>query len=248
MGTAGREALADAVAPSSAQSTALDQTTTASFALWPFAQLARRNQMPIEQFCKLAGVQVPSLRDPDVRFSQAVANRVAELAYTHFGPQAAMAAALTVEAGQFNLLELLARTAPTVAGGLQQGCRFFPLVHDGGRLTHEIAENGTHALRWRPPAGYDVHHGYVELTFGVALRGLRRETGKELLAPTVVWFTHPAPADTSLHAQVLCEAVRFEMPYDQMVFDDHTAALPLTRKNTAVHAAATEIATDLLAE
>jgi glutamate racemase len=47
---------------------------------------------------------------------------------------------------------------------------------------------------------------------------------------------------------VLCKSVRFAMPFDQLVFSADTAALPMTRKNTDIHAAAAEIATDLLAE
>lgn len=222
------------------------QHATASFGLWPWVELARRSGMAIEHFCSLAGVELTALRDTGVRFSQGVANRVAQLAHDHFGAEAAMAAALTVEAGQFNLLELVARSAPTVADGLETGCRFFPLLHSGGQLTHEIAANGSHALRWRPPAEFEVHAGYVELTFAVALVGIRRETGHDALLPLEVWFTHEAPAQLGLHEQVLGKAVRFAMPDDRMVLGAEIAALPLTRKNTEIHTAATHIATDLL--
>jgi hypothetical protein len=247
MGIAGSETSVDAkVAPSQAQSDALDGGTTASFALWPFAELARRNQLSIEDFCALAGVEPSSLRDPDMRFSRSVANRVAELAFTRFGQGAAMAAALTVEAGHFNLVEVIARSAPTVADGLEQGCRFFPLVHDGGRMTYEIAGSGTHALRWWPPADCEIHRGYVELAFAVALRGIRRETGQDSLAASAVWFAHPPPASCDLHVQVLGKSVQFAMPYDQLVLSNEVSALPLTRRNQEVHATAADIATDLL--
>jgi hypothetical protein len=222
------------------------QQATASFGLWPWVELARRNGMPIESFCSLADVEPAALRDPGVRFSQGVANRVAQLAYEHFGPEAAMAAALTVEAGQFNLLELIARSAPTVADGLDTGCRFFPLLHSGGQLTHEIAADGAHALRWSPPADFEVHSGYVALTFAVALLGIRRETGHDELLPREVWFTHAAPGSLELHEQVLGKAVQFARPYDRMVLGPQIAALPLTRQNTEIHSAATHIAKDLL--
>jgi len=222
------------------------QNTTASFGLWPWVELARRSGMSVEEFCDLADVAPTAVRDAGMRFSQGVANRVAQLAYEHFGVEAAMAAALTVEAGQFSLLELIARTATTVADGLATGCRFFPLLHRGGQLIHEPAADGAHALRWQPPAEFEVHHGYVELTFAVALRGIRRETSHEALFPLEVWFTHEAPGQLELHEQVLGKAVRFAMPHDRMVLGADMAALPLTRGNAEIHKAAKKVASTLL--
>jgi Arabinose-binding domain of AraC transcription regulator, N-term len=222
------------------------RSTTASFGLWPWVELARRSGMSVEEFCDLADVAPAGLRDAGMRFSQSVANRVAQLAYEQFGVEAAMAAALTVEAGQFSLLELIARTATTVAGGLETGCRFFPLLHSGGKLIHERATDGVHALRWQPPADFEVHPGYVELTFAVALRGIRRETAHEELFPVEVWFTHEAPSRLELHEKVLGAAVRFAMPHDRMVLGAEVAALPLKRENAEIHKAAKKVATTLL--
>jgi hypothetical protein len=200
--------------------------------------------MPIERICELTGVEMAQLRDPEVRFSQTVFNRVVDLTYLQVGAGAAMAASLTVEAGHFNLLELIARTAPTVADGLQQGCRFFPLLHDGGRLIHEPAPRGGHVLRWLPPADYDVHRGCIELTFGVTMRGIRRETGRDAIMPAEVWFSHEQPTDLTLHERVLGRALRFGMSETRMLFDRRVASLPLTRKNSEVHAAAIRTAND----
>jgi hypothetical protein len=222
------------------------RNTTASFGLWPWVELARRSGMSVEEFCDLADVAPTALRDAGMRFSQGVANRVAQLAYDHFGVEAAIAAALTVEAGQFSLLELIARTAATVADGLETGCRFFPLLHSGGTLLHETATDRSHALRWQPPEDFEVHHGYVELTFAVALIGIRRETSNEALFPLEVWFRHEASSQLELHEQVLGPAIRFAMPHDRMVLGADVAALPLTRGNAEIHAAAKKVARSLL--
>jgi hypothetical protein len=221
------------------------ERTTASLGLWPWVQLASSRGMSVERFCELAGVQVTALRDPEVRFSQLDANRVALLAFEHFGPGAAMHAALAVEAGQFNLLELIARSAPTVSAGLAQGCQFFPLLHDGGRLICEQRDGGAVALRWHPPE-YAVHHGYVELTFAVALLGIRREAAVASVAPAELCFSHPAPNDRSAHDSVFGTAARFGAGQDAIVFDRQAAALPLTRDNPDVHAAARKAAADLI--
>jgi hypothetical protein len=226
----------------------LERRTTASFGLWPWAELARHHGMTIAHFCELAGIEPSALRNLDVRFTQAVANRVTALAFEHFGCEAAMAAGMLVEAGQFNLLELIARTAPTVADGMEEGCRFFPLLHDGGKLVHEIATSGEHMIVWRAPDGYEVHHGLVELTFAVSVRGMRRETGVETFHPTAVWFTHAAPSQHALHEQLFGCPVQFGMPQDRLVVSAESAALPLARKNPEVHAAAADVANELLEE
>jgi hypothetical protein len=216
------------------------ERTTASLGLWPWAQLAVREGLGIARFCALAGIAESALRDPAVRFSQPVSDRVAQLAFARFGPSAAMQAAQLIEAGHFQLLELIARSVPTVKEGLEQGCRFFPLLHDGGHLVFEPLAGGRAALRWEPPQSYAVHHGYIELTFAVALVGIRRETQEPSAAPDEVWFRHAAPDDRAQHARVLGVEPRFGMPEDHVVFGAELAERRLTRANPSVHRAAVE--------
>jgi hypothetical protein len=220
--------------------------TTSSLGLWPWAQLAVQKLMPIERFCELCGVSVTALRDPEQRFSQAICNRLAALALERFGPGAAFEAALGIPRGHFNLLELIARSAPDVRSGLDQGCRFFALLHDGGRLSCEPQPGDAVALRWRPPTEYDVHHAYVELTFAVAVIGLRRETGHDPLVPVAVRFRHAAPADVGRHVQVLGVRPEFGNSVDEIVFDARVATLPLTRSNPELHAVAVRAGTEAI--
>jgi len=222
----------------------LEDATSAGFGLWPFVELLRRNDVSIERLCELTGLELELLREPEVRFSQTVVNRVVELAYERVGSDAGLAAALTVEAGHYHLLELILRTAPRVVDGLIQGCRFFPLLSSGGQLVLEPAADGALCLRWQAPASCDVHRGCVELSFGVLMLGMRRETGRTSIMPAEVWFTHQSPTNLRLHERVLGRNVRFGMPDCHMLFDRRVANLPLTRKNPEVHAAAIRTAAD----
>lgn len=222
------------------------ERTTSSLGVWPWAQLAVRKGIALERFCELADVQVSTLRDPEVRLSQADANRVAQLALSHFGPGAPLEAAVMIEAGHFNLLELIARSAPSVSAGLQQGCRFFPLLHDGGRLRCEPLEGAAIALCWEPPGGYEVHHAYVELAFAIAVLGIRRETGNAAIAPVELCFRHEASGDRARYAQVLGTAAEFGAQRDRVVFDRRVAGMPLVRGSTQVHAEAMRAAAELL--
>jgi hypothetical protein len=214
--------------------------TTASFGLWPWVQLAVSKGDSVEEFCELAGIAQSAVRDLGVRFSQPVSNRVAQLAYTRFGAAAAMEAGLLVKAGQFALLELIVRSTPSVRKGLEFGCLFFPLLHDGGHLCCEPLTAGRVELRWDPPQSYAVHHGYVELTFAVTLLGIRRETACPDAMPDEVWFRHEAPDDLSFHTRTLGVEPRFGMPEDHVIFGAAMAALRPTRANDAVHRAAAD--------
>ena len=220
--------------------------TTASFGMWPFVEVLRRSEVPLERICELTDITPAQVRDPEFRFTQATVNRIVGLAFDVIGPTAAVAAALTVEAGHFQLLELIARSAPKVGNGLEQVCRFFPLLHDGGQLVHELAADGSHTLRWIAPTAYEVHYGCLELTFAVGLLGMRRETGRESCAPSAVWFYHAAPPDPVLHERVFGPVIHYGMTEARMTFDRATAALPLTRSNSSLHATAIRTAADAI--
>ena len=222
--------------------------TTASFGLWPFVEVLRRNDLPLERVCERIELSAERLRDPGERFTQAAANRLATLAFERLGDSAAVAAALTVEAGHFHLLELITRTAPTVAEGIEACCQFFPLLHDCGKFSCARADDGARTVLWHPPDVCSVHHGYVELTFAVAVLGMCRETGCETLRPARVQFTHAAPAERMLHEQVLGPNLDFGAHQAAITFDAETTRVRFKRSNSAVHAAAVRSANDTLDE
>jgi Arabinose-binding domain of AraC transcription regulator, N-term len=221
--------------------------TTAGFGIWPWVELARRNDIAVERLCESAGVELTQLREVFVRWPQTVCNRIAQFSCDQFGSDAAMAAALGVEAGQFQLLELLVRTAATVGHGLQVGCWLFPLLHNGGRLVHERLTSGQHTVTWVPPSEYTVHSAYVELTFGVTVLGIRRETLRAGVGAAAVRFRRAAPPQTSAYEQVLGCLPEFGSDDDQIIFDAKVANLRMTRRNRDVHAKARAIAEELIA-
>jgi hypothetical protein len=220
--------------------------TVTSMALWPWVSLGAKHDLPIERLAQLAQLTVAELRDPGGRFPQMIANRVAELAYQRAGCGAAMEAAKMVEPGHFTLLELLARTSPTVGRGLAMTCQYFTLVHDDVRLRHQVRHDGTHCCQFVVPSDYVVHHGYVELIFAVIVLGMRRESERTNAAPLEVWFEHAAPEDRSSFDALFQTDVRFDMPENHVLLDAQTAALPMVRKNSDLHAAAVRAAADLL--
>lgn len=209
----------------------------AGVGLWPWVELAGRHGLPLPELAQLAGVSQSELRDLDRRFDQSVANRLAEIVCHQVGPDAGLAAALTAEGGQFALIEVLARTAPTIGLGLVQVSRFFSLIHTESGLEYVSLPKGGGVLRMRLPTDYEVHHGLVDLVFGACLVTIRRESQQPSLQPVEVWLRHRAPADCSLYEQVF-GVVRFEMNDDRMLLSRETVELRTKRPNAAVHAAA----------
>jgi hypothetical protein len=224
----------------------VDRTTTASCGLWPWIELARRRNLDIERVCTRVGIELSRLRQPFARWPQSTCNRLAQLACDEFGDGAAMAAAQTVEAGHFQLLELLIRTAPSVGDGLRLGCRFFPLLHDGGELVHERLRSGAHVVTWLPPSHYTVHHAYVELTFGVTVGGIRREASCEHAAATEVSLRRPDVRDATDYERALGCVPSFGRHEDRIVFDRRVAALGMVRRNPEVHEKARILAQELI--
>jgi hypothetical protein len=218
----------------------------ASIGLWPWVELGRRNGIPIERLAEVSGVRVAELRDPDARLAQGEANRIAELICQQHGPDAGIAAALTVEAGHFTLFELLARTAPTLNDALVEGCRYFSLVHGDARLVYDSPPTGPRIMRLVLPDTYAIHRGFIELTFAVWMVGIRRETAQPFLTPAEVWFRHPAPQETGLYEELLGPGLRFGMPEDHIAFDRATTQAPLSRRNSELHAAAVDAARELI--
>jgi hypothetical protein len=233
--------------PARVTAEAAERRTTAGYGLWPWIELARRNDIEVERVCESAGVELRQLREIFARWPQTACNRVAQFSCDQFGPDAAMAAALTVEAGHFQLLELLVRTAATVADGLRIGCWLFPMLHNGGRVVHGRLASGAHTVTWVPPAEYTVHHAWVELTFGVTVLGIRRETRCSDVAATAVRLRRAAHPRTDLYAQVLGCVPEFGSDEDQIVFDASVAKLRMARRNPDVHAKARAIAEELIA-
>jgi hypothetical protein len=224
----------------------VERITTASCGLWPWVELARRRELDLDGFCASEGIDLAQVRQPFARWSQRECNSLAQFACDNVGSDAAMAAALTVEAGHFQLLELLVRTAPTVGDGLRLGCTFFPLLHDGGKLVHECLPDGAHAVTWVPPPDFLVHQAFVELTFGVTVLGIRREARARSAAAAEVSLRRAATEHTASYERVLGCRPQFGALADRMVFDRRVAALNLARSNSEVHENARQLADELI--
>lgn len=218
---------------------------TSSLALWPWVLLGEQQQQPLAHIAEQCGLSQGDLRDPAARVEQAVANHIIALVSERFGPGAAIAAALQVKAGHFQLVEQAVRSTPTVADGLDRLAELFVMVHVGGRVEHARTREGS-ILRYYDLPGCRVHSGAVELLFAAGLQAIRRETGHDV-QPRRVTFMHIASGEHPLYAQVLGADVRFGARTNSVVLDAAVAGLPLLRANAELQARAAGFARQNLA-
>jgi hypothetical protein len=215
-----------------------------SLVLWPWWELADRSGLGREWAMHLAGLEERELRDPDVHVDQRRANRLAAIVTEHYGPDAALAAAEMVEGGHFNLVEMVVRSAPTVADGLGLGAEFLPLIHRGRPLVHTRVD-GASILRWVSRPDVELHPGYIELLFAVAIASMSREAGCRIV-PRRVWFEHAASTDMQRHRDTFGPEVHFDMPETLLELSAQDAARPLVRANDQFRERATAAARDAI--
>jgi Arabinose-binding domain of AraC transcription regulator, N-term len=242
----GVNAACNAERSSQVRTLACDEPVVSTLAVWPWVLLGQRYGIAMREICDATGASEGELRDPGGLVSQRRANRAAELVIGRAGESAAMQAAQAVDPGHFALVELVARSAPTVCEGMARTCEVLPLVHRSGRLSCEVLPDRAF-VHWRCSPEIELHPAYVELMFAVLIQGVRRETGCSEIHYASVWFEHAAPLDPSAHQQML-GPVRFAMPETRVELSQETLQLRLLRASATAHSSALQVVDEAIRE
>ena len=136
------------------------------------------------------GLRENALRDADVRVPHAVAQPFIERLVEETGcPELGLLAAKEVEGGHFDLLEVAARSTPTLGVAVDLLLRFFWLVDDGVSLRlrpgSQLAE-----MQMRISPSLQLHPAYVEFIPAMLLLAGRRETLDDSMSAESIWFEH----------------------------------------------------------
>jgi len=192
------------------------------------------------------GLHLSSFSDLTVRIPHRTALALLDNAVAVSGdPGFALHAGAGAQPGEFGLVEMLARTAPTLGASMHAAARYLPLLHDGALVV--IEREGEQALwrhRLRPDlAESAAAHEYVVAAFNfMALRMLGLD-----VAPLQVCFMHAAPPHAELHAPLFKTEVRFGCPTNALVFPALALDLPLRTADAPMHALLTRYADEQLA-
>jgi len=130
--------------------------------------------------------------------------------------------------GEFGVPDFVAANAPTGREGLARLCRYFRIITGGGTLSLE-ARGGDVLLRYddRHDAGPATLH-VVDFTFACVVVRFRFAFRGEF-APREVWFHRDGSTETELdeYARVFGAPIRFDAPFDALVFDPATLDRPM---------------------
>jgi AraC-like DNA-binding protein len=149
-----------------------------------------------------------------------------------------------LQPGDWDVVELVARSAPTLRAALDCACRFASLLNEAVELV--LQEEGREAT-WRFEArrGAARHAAAQDFVLSGAFTLLHHCAG-EGARPREVHFGRVSPVDPVPYEARFGVPVRFAMPHDALVFDRQQLDLPRPWANDWVHAAFERHAGELL--
>jgi AraC-like DNA-binding protein len=185
--------------------------------VWPFHDVAARDDRATDWICARLGLTEAQFRDPDTRISLQLASSLLDDTIAHMGERdLGLIAAVAFDAAHFGIDEYIARTRPTLRSVMEHTGRYLPLLADGARCTFE-ARGDLAYLQLQLPATVAIHPAIYEFAMAIGLLRARRITADAGLSPRQVHFTHSRPADISRHERLFqCEVV-FGAPITQLV-------------------------------
>jgi AraC-like DNA-binding protein len=190
-----------------------------------------------EQLCRSVGTHLATLRDPDARIPFGLAERIGmRAAELCADPNLGLHLAQDVRDPRvFDAGILLMMASPTLGASFERMERYQRFWADGQRFVLLPTAAGV-CLRHvrRDPIGEYQRHS-DECAMAEFVLGARVLTGREI-APSVVRFRHPAPADTREHAALFHCPMEFGAEYAEVEVDRATLDLPLPTANETYYA------------
>ncbi|MGD8861928.1 MAG: AraC family transcriptional regulator ligand-binding domain-containing protein [Myxococcales bacterium] len=156
-------------------------------------------------------------------------------------PAAPLLAGQKLQPGDYELLEYLCATTPTLGECIACLGRYYPLLIDA---EHDLEVDGERAearFRIRPglKAPDCIHEFALASNFQMTLLHMQLE-GSQL--PLEVTFAHPEPGYAEVFAQVFFAPVRFGAEHNAIVFPAGMLAQPMKAADPTLHGVLTRLA------
>ena len=191
----------------------------------------KRQNFPVDDLLKEAGIRRADLGDPDSRVSYAAVIRLMERAATLLGePGFGLRLGASQDISDSGILGFVMLNSATLLDAVRNLQRYFLVIGDGEEI--EVDQGGPHVkLRFREgdPAlrGLRQNSEYFAALIVRACRDMTRRR----VSPVRVEFMHSRPnARIDYEAYLGCP-VRFRADWDAVVFESETMQMPIVGAN-----------------
>jgi len=197
----------------------------------------------------LSSAQIERLtpRDPDARIPVQIALQLLEKAVALTGdPALGLRAALEADLGDFELLEYVSTSSPTVADAI-------PILRRYARLLNDVLEvelerqDGQAILRFTSQIA--LTRAAADFQLAAFYRGFARSVFSKTACSREIWRTHETPADRSPYLRAFEGAVlRFSAPCDAIVMEERLLAHDFGDTDPKLHRLLRSMAEERVAE
>ncbi len=187
----------------------------------------------VDRVLEQVGLSNDAIRDPETRLSPEQALKLLTLAIEASGDDnLGLRLSQLYEPGAFGVIDFLGQSAKNLREAIDVLIRY-ERIHQNGMRTSLEVENGVACIKQVMLHPYPLPRTVSENSIGNLVVIAGKLTGVDF-KPNEVWLAHDAPADTSMHEQVLRCPIRWNAPYDAVFFSAHFLEAPLLKTNPAL--------------
>jgi len=204
--------------------------------IWPFARLTTLHPRT-EAILNGARIEPPVFANPDARIPHGVAMKMLAHAVAATGdPALGLHAGEQIEAGDFDVLESVARSASNLGSAIECMARYYRLVHDAGEIT--IVDEGPDRVAVCFRTTDDVPQPPAANDFILAAGITFSKRNATFEPPLEVRFIHDEPPYAAEYEQVFqTKNLRFRASCNALVLARSRLSMPMRRANPRIAAA-----------
>ena len=199
-------------------------------------QVARDAVDGLEQHLQRWGISLAEIEGPNARLPHGLVAELITFFSTLVGdPAAAAKAASKLQAGDYELLEYLCASAPTLGASIDCLARYYPLLISAELHIQRRADFAE--LRFQIAPGLEAPDAFSEFAHvsNYVMSILHLKIDENLLPLHEVTFAHAAPAHAAFFEDFFGCPVRFGCSHNTLVFPTRTLDQPMAHADPVLH-------------
>jgi AraC-like DNA-binding protein len=198
-------------------------------------EICGRRGMSSDDLLKAAKLDASSMEKYNRRIPADKKRLIWEEVFRRTGDeQIGFCASQVVPFGGYGVLDYLLMATSTPAEVLSRVSRLYRLINNFAELRLETHKNSVMVELYNPTSASRKWLGLsAEFSFGVLISRLQSAYGS-VLKPENVCFTHPPPADVSMHHRLFQSPIRFGQSVNRLVFNKDALKISLPQSDAAL--------------